>query len=156
MIREIYTKALLAKGAKTTVSTYKVQVDHPCDSILGCWIVDHHHEAKLNESHTYSVGSYEVHLWYSYASTKSAIFVQKMTYCDEITVKKYDEREISSQDEAISRCIQEPKCLKATILETGSIELTLEKVMEVNVVGETMLKIEMNEDIGAINTEFIK
>lgn len=156
MIREIYTKALLAKGMKTTLSTYKITLPNKCDTILGCWIVDHHHQAKIRENQTYSVGSYDVHLWYSYDKNKSEVFVSKITYCDEIVPEKLDSKEINENDETISTCLQEPKCITATIVEEKEIEVELEKIMEISVLGETVIKIEMRDDINQIDPNFIK
>ncbi len=156
MIREIYTKALLAKGTKKTLSTYKITLPHTCETILGCWIVDHRHLAKIKEYKTYSVGSYDVHLWYSYDNNKSDVFISKITYCDEITTEKMDTKVINDDDETISYCMQEPKCLKATILKEQDIEVELEKIMELSVLGETMIKIELRDDINQIDPNFIQ
>ena len=55
--------------------------------------------------------------------------------------------------------IDEPKCIKATIVNPHEILLELEKTMGVNVVGETMIKIEMKESensINHINPDFIQ
>lgn len=156
LVREIYTKALLAKGNKTTLFTYRMTLEHPCETILGCWIIDHQHTAKIMEGKTYSVGSYDIHLWYSYENTKSTVFVNKLTYCDELPLDKIDNRIVNESDEPVSICLQEPKCLKATIVDGNEIEVELEKSMGVNIVGETIIKIELRDDINQINTEFIK
>lgn len=155
-IREIYTKALLAKGNKTTLSTYTITLEHKCDTILGCWIINHQHVAEIKEHQTYSTGSYDVHLWYSYDDIKSEVLVNKITYCDELEVERIDPKEISTNDEAFSTCLQEPKCIRAMIIDEHTVEIDLEKIMEISILGETMIKIEMNDDINLIDTEFIK
>ena len=46
-IREIYTKAIVAKGKKLSRNTYNFTLRHLPDDILGCWITNHHYEAAI-------------------------------------------------------------------------------------------------------------
>ena len=46
-IREIYTKAIVAKGKKLSRNTYNFTLSHLPDDILGCWITNHHYEAAI-------------------------------------------------------------------------------------------------------------
>lgn len=47
-IREIYTKAIVAKGKKLSKCTYTFTLTDCPNDILGCWITNHHYEASYN------------------------------------------------------------------------------------------------------------
>lgn len=159
VIREIYTKALLAKGKNETVTTRHITIEKNCTSILGCWIVNHHHFGTIENEQVKVKGNYDVHLWYSYDEICSDIEICHIEYEELIKLEKIDVKKICASDEAISEVIDEPKCIKATIVNPHEILLELEKTMGVNVVGETMIKIEMKESensINHINPDFIQ
>ena len=159
MIREIYTKALLAKGQKECSLNTNMSLKNKCDSILGCWIVKHTHKAYLNEQDASIKGSFDVHLWYSYHNIQSDVMVCKIEYEEPIPIDKVDQKTLCKTDQPISICVQEPKCKKATIEGDHDVLLEIELVMGVHVVGETMIKIEMkdnDDDLNCINPDFIK
>ena len=40
--KEIVTKAVVGKGKKTSRNDYSVQTEHVPDTVLGCWVINHH------------------------------------------------------------------------------------------------------------------
>lgn len=159
VIREIYTKALLARGKKESILKCSINIEKNCTSILGCWIINHQHHARIENEDAKVTGIYDVHLWYSYDYIYSAIEVTKIEYDEIIDLEKIDNKKISVSDQALSECLEEPKCLKATLVNEHEVMLELQKNIGVNIVGETMIKIEMkdiDDEINSINPDFIK
>ena len=48
-VREIVTRAVLAKGRKTFRICETITPDNPPYSVLGCWVINHEFEATQNE-----------------------------------------------------------------------------------------------------------
>lgn len=158
-IREIYTKALLARGTQDITLEHVLQLKQPSTSILGCWIVNHQHQAYVRDKKAYVKGDYDVHLWYSYEDVLSDVHVEHIEYNQQIDLIYFDAKKFRDCDEALSECDEEPKCTKATIVDQHNVEIELVLVISVNVIGQTMIKIEIKEDeseYNQINPDFIK
>ena len=48
-IREIYTKAIVAKGKKLSKNSYTFSLSDNPTSVLGCWLTNHHFEASIKQ-----------------------------------------------------------------------------------------------------------
>ena len=155
-IREIYTKAIVAKGKKLSRITYNFTLNHFPDDILGCWITNHHYEAAIKNKIPKMIGTFDVHIWYSYHDEMDSI-VEKHQ------VTKKEDREFESSDQVKGRCLNKPKCLSAS--HNGKdVTMEIEKEMQIEISGETCIKVEVKdeeeiwddlEDI-EINPHFIK
>lgn len=146
-IREIYTKAIVAKGKKLSKSSYTFTLSENPSSVLGCWLTNHHYEASIKQGVPKIVGTFDVHLWYSYQEEmKSKVEIKQVTYIDEMQVTKKEQREFEATDSLKARCLGKPKCLSAN-LRNNDIVCEIEKEMQIEISGETCIKVEVkNED----------
>lgn len=40
--KEIVTKAIIGKGKKTFKNDYEINTNEKVDTVLGCWVINHH------------------------------------------------------------------------------------------------------------------
>ena len=160
-IREIYTKAIVAKGKKLSKNTYSLTLCHIPNEILGCWITNHHYEATIKNRVPKVIGTFDVHIWYSYMDEmESMVEKHQVTYIDDMQVTKKEDREFEAADQVKARCLEKPKCLSASHNEKD-VAIEIEKEMQIEISGETCIKVEVKteeevlEDI-QINPHFIK
>ena len=87
-IREIVTRAVVAKGKKVFNLVEKVKTSEKPYSILGCWIINHEFEAsRINEVIKLD-GEFEINIWFSTNNnTKTDIIREVISYKKEITTK---------------------------------------------------------------------
>lgn len=163
-IREIYTKAIVAKGKKLSKNTYNLALVQVPNEILGCWISNHHYEAAIKNRVPKIIGTFDVHVWYScHDEMDSMVEKHQVTYIDDMQVSKKENREFEASDQVKARCLSKPKCLSA-YHTNANVTLEIEKEMQIEISGETCIKVEVKneeevwdefDDI-EINPDFIK
>ena len=128
---------------------------------------------KTNEKIGVS-GSYDVNIWYSYDNdSKTTVVNKNISYNDLFNVKLKENADLSSDTDIIVRTLKQPSCSSVNI-NGKSITFDIEKELGVEVVGETKVKIAIEEDeepwdeiedeltekeeeeIDKVNDEFIK
>lgn len=146
-IREIYTKAIVAKGKKLAKNTYVFTLQKQPGEILGCWITNHHYEAAIKNKIPKIIGTYDVHIWYAFDDNMdSCVEKHLVTYIDEMQVSKKENREFETSDQVKARCLHKPKNLSASFCGMQAT-LEVEKEMQIEISGETCIKVEVkNED----------
>lgn len=163
-IREIYTKAIVAKGKKLSKNTYTLTLADNPDEVLGCWISNHHFEASLQNRVPKIVGTFDVHLWYScHEEMDSFVEKNQITYIDDMQVTKKEDREFENDDQLKAKCLSKPKCLSA-YKNGNDVIIEIEKEMQIEVSGETCIKVEVKREAEVwdefddieINPDFIK
>ena len=65
-VREIVTRAVIAKGKKIFRVSELVKPVNETFSILGCWVINHEFEAQLNDKKVDLNGNFEINVWYAY------------------------------------------------------------------------------------------
>ncbi|MFI3329780.1 MAG: outer spore coat protein CotE [bacterium] len=141
-IREIVTKAVIAKGKKTLNLTEKISTSIKPYSILGCWIINHEFEAtKTNLDSVKVIGEFEINIWYSETNnTKTDIIRQKIQYTKDIQIKTIVKEFIENTDDILARIIQHPTVTNAKIFdEYVEADINLEILAEI--IGETKMKV---------------
>ncbi len=141
-IREIVTKAVIAKGKKTLNLNETILTDVNPYSILGCWIINHEFEATKTSLDSVTVtGEFEVNIWYSESNnTKTEILRHQVSYTNEIQIKTIIKDYIENTDEILARIIQHPTVTNAKILDdTIEAEINLEILAEI--IAETKMKV---------------
>ncbi len=141
-IREIVTKAVIAKGKKTLNLNEKILTDVKPYSILGCWIINHEFEAtKTNLDSVKIIGEFEINIWYSELNnTKTEIIREKVQYSNDIQIKTIVKDFIENTDDILARIIQHPTVINAKIFDDSiEAEITLEILAEI--IGETKMKV---------------
>lgn len=145
-IREIITKAVIGKGRLKNKTTYPLSSITDASSILGCWIVNHHYEAYLIQKKLYVKGVFDLNIWYSLDhDQKSQVHVENIHYQDELRIMTKEKIDFDGEIMLYATCPQAPVCLEAKLNDNGIIEVTVEKTLHVDMVGETKICIEISD-----------
>ena len=140
-VREIVTRAVVAKGKKIFKVCELVNPSNDAYSILGCWIINHQFEAELKDHKVDLNGNFEINIWYAYDNnTKTEVSRKTADYDGCIKVREIISDNIGSQCDVIARVLQQPTCTNARITDSGiEIEVVFEILVEV--IGETKMMV---------------
>ena len=146
LFKEIVTKAIIGKGKKLFKDNYSIEIDNVPTTILGCWVINHKFKGyKTNEKIGVS-GTYDVNIWYSYDNdSKTAVVNKNISYDDLFNVKLRENADLSNDTDIIVRTLRQPTCSSVNI-NGNKIIFDIEKELGVEVVGETKVKIAIEED----------
>ncbi len=144
-LRQIVTKAVIAKGKKRTEQTVTLKPPNSPSSILGCWVINHTHQAKKDGKFIEVTGKFDVNVWYSHHDhCKTSVFTETVSYKDRIRLQYRDEP-TSGHEEVIVEVIQHPNCTEAIISECGEkFIITVERELLAEIVGETKVCISIH------------
>lgn len=91
-------------------------------------------------------GTYDVNIWYSYDNdSKTTVVNKKVDYNDLFNVKVKETADLNGDTDIIVRTLKQPTCSKVEITDDG-ITFDIEKELGVEIVGETKMKIAIEED----------
>lgn len=140
-VREIVTRAVIAKGKKIFKTCETIKPSNEPFSVLGCWVINHQFEANLNEKKVDLDGSFEINIWYAFDNnTRTDVARTTTTYNGSVKVREIICDNISSQCDVIARVLQQPTCTNARITDDGiEIEVIFEVLVEV--IGETKMMV---------------
>ena len=130
--KEIVTKAVVGKGKKYYKNTYTINTENTPTTVLGCWVINHNFKGFEENGKIVITGSFDVNIWYSY---------------DNDTVVNVSTRANSdtTNRDIIVRSLKQPSCVNAK--ENGnSIEFDIEKELGIEIVGDTKVKIAIEDD----------
>ena len=146
LFKEIVTKAVIGKGKKLFKNNYTLEIENMPSTILGCWVINHKFKGyKANDKIGVS-GSYDVNIWYSYENdSKTAVVNKNISYDDIFNVKIKENADLSDEIDIIVRTLKQPNCLGVNI-EGKNVSFDIEKELGVEIVGETKVKIAIEED----------
>ena len=146
LYKEIVTKAVIGKGKKYFKDNYNISLENTPTTILGCWVINHKFKGyKTNEKIGVS-GSYDVNIWYSYDNdSKTAVVNKNISYNNLFNVKLRENSDLSNDTDIIVRPLKQPNCSGVNI-DGKNIVFDIEKELGVEVVGETKVKISIEED----------
>lgn len=144
-LRQIVTKAVVAKGKKRTEAS---EILHPANtptSILGCWVINHHYHAKKVGKYVEVTGKYDVNVWYAYNNhTKTAVHTETVNYKDRIKLHYRDEVMNDTNDVYVN-VLQQPNCVEAIITQNGKeFNVVVEREILVEVIGETKVVVSVH------------
>ncbi len=143
--KEIVTKAVVGKGKKVFTTNSSVVLSNTPSTILGCWVINHtFHGSKMNEK-VIMDGSYDVNIWYSYDNDSQTEVVKDTNTYHEIVSVRRREDDMVQGEEIIVRSLKQPTVIKAEI-DGNKINYTIEKELGVELVGDTKVKIAINEE----------
>ena len=145
LYREIVTKAVIGKGKKDYKNKYTINTDNNVNTVLGCWIINNKFEGSEENNKIVINGSYDVNIWYSYDNdTKTTVITKPISYKEVVSVNLKNKADTEVKD-IIVRSLKQPTCINAK--ENGkSIDIEIEKELGVEVVGDTKVKIAVEED----------
>src|SRR5574344_1103210 len=143
--KEIVTKAIIGKAKKTSKNEFVITPNELPDTILGCWVINNKFEGYSNNSDIMVNGSFDVNVWYSYENdSKTAVSTQNFSYTD--TLKVNLKETVSDGKEVIVRSLKQPTVTDVKISD-GHINLTVEKELGVEVVGNTKIKVPVEDNM---------
>lgn len=144
--KEIVTKAVVGKAKKNSISKFSVEPEEKPDTILGCWVINHSFEGKNNNGVVGINGAFDVNVWYSYNNdTKTAVTTKRFNYNDKMNIRLKDGARLNDASEIIVRSLNQPTVTDVKI-NNNIVDLSIEKELGVEVVGNTMIKVSVEED----------
>ena len=142
--KEIVTKAVLGKGKKFFNNKYTVEVIDNPSTILGCWIINHKFNGRLENNDVLVNGSFDINIWYSYDNdTKTNVVSEKINYNDLINIKS--KISTPSNSDIIVKALIQPECKNVNI-DGKNINFDIDKELGIEVVGDEKIKILTEED----------
>ncbi len=142
--REIVTKAVIGKGKKQFIDNLSLKTANQPTTVLGCWVINHNFSGNKVGNRVVINGSYDINIWYSYDDdTKTEVLKQNHAYQETIMIQGND-NDISNE-EIIVRSLSGPSCSKAEIVG-DSIKCTVEKVLGIELVGDTKVRIAVDNE----------
>ncbi len=145
--KEIVTKAVVGKGKKYFKNNYSIEVTDNPTTVLGCWVINHKFKGYKSGDKIGVDGSYDVNIWYSYDNdSKTTVVNKKVDYNDLFNVKVREDADLNGDTDIIVRTLKQPNCSKVNIEDNGTITFDIEKELGIEIVGETKVKIAIEED----------
>ena len=146
LFKEIVTKAVIGKGKKLFKDNYSLEVENAPTTILGCWVINHKFKGYKTNDKIGVSGTYDVNIWYSYDNdSKTTVVNKNISYDDLFNVRLKESADLSNDTDIIVRTLKQPNCLGVNI-NNKTISFDIEKELGVEVVGETKVKIAIEED----------
>ena len=146
LYKEIVTKAVIGKGKKYFKNNYEIETEVVPTTILGCWVINHKFKGYKTGNSIGVDGSYDVNIWYSYDNdSKTSVINKTINYNDLFNVKVKENAEILDNTDIIVRTLKQPTCSKVDIKD-GYVSFDIEKELGVELVGDTKVKIAIEED----------
>ena len=143
--KEIVTKAVVGKGKKYYRNTYTINTETKPNTVLGCWVINHKFSGREVDGRIEIDGSFDVNLWYSYDNdTKTSVITKNIPYKEVVSVNQRQTTDSSTKD-IIVRSLKQPSCLSAKEKDS-SIVIEIEKELGIEIVGDTKVKIAIEED----------
>ena len=141
--KEIVTKAVIGKGKKYFKNNYSVEAKE-ATNVLGCWVINHKFKGYKTKDKIGVDGTYDVNIWYSYDNdSKTAVINKTISYNDLFSVKIKED--VDTDTDIIVKTLKQPTCSSVNI-ENGVINFDIEKELGVEIVGETKIKIGVEDD----------
>lgn len=143
--KEIVTKAVIGKGKKYYKNKYSIQTEHTPTTVLGCWVINHNFKGYEENGKIIVDGSFDVNIWYSYDNdSKTTVITKTINYKEQATIHAKTQAD-STNNDIIVRSLKQPNCVSAK--ENGnSIDFEIEKELGIEIVGDTKVKIAIEED----------
>lgn len=143
--KEIVTKAVIGKAKKTTTSHFSLNPSERPDTVLGCWVINHSFHGKNMRGIVDVSGEFDVNVWYSYDNdTKTTVSTERFHYNDKMNIQLKDDNNLTDSSEIIVRSLKQPTVTNVEIVN-GVVQLDVEKELGVEVVGNTKLKVPVED-----------
>lgn len=140
-VREIVTKAIVAKGKKSISMSHTIDTTLQPYSILGCWIINHKYEAYKESDVVYVTGTFDINIWYSLANnTKTDVLRETVSYKKDIKTKQIVDDYLEHSDDVLIKILKSPQATNAKIYD-GHIDIDLSFDILAEVLGETKMQV---------------
>lgn len=143
--REIVTKAVIGKAKKTSGNNFNLTTEERPDTVLGCWVINHSFNGANNNGSVLITGAFDVNVWYSYDNdTKTSVSTKRFSYTDRMNVPLKNDTVLDNNSEIIVRSLKQPTVTNVDV-KNGLVDLTIEKELGVEIVGNTKVKISVED-----------
>ncbi len=143
--KEIVTKAVIGKGKKTKSEEYVIETNEKIDNVLGCWVINHNFRGSVSNNTIIVSGNFDVNIWYSYNNnSKTNVMIKKFSYEYPMNVNIKENASLTKDSEIIVRTLEQPSVVDVNI-ENNNIHLTIEKQMGVEVIGDTTVRVSVED-----------
>lgn len=144
--REIVTKAVIGKAKKKSTSNFVLTPEEIPNTVLGCWVINNSFSGSNSLGNVLVNGAFDVNVWYSYDNdSKTAVSTKRFTYQEKMNVPLKSDSVLDNTSEIIVRSLKQPTVTNVSIKD-NNIELTIEKELGVEIVGNTKVKVSVEED----------
>lgn len=144
--KEIVTKAIVGKGKKQFKNSYFAETENTPTTVLGCWVINHKFKGYKSGDKIGVDGSFDINIWYSYENdSKTAVINKKIEYNDLFNVRVRDNADLNGDTDIIVRSLKQPSC-SSVKTDGNKISFDIEKELGVEIVGETKMKIAVEDD----------
>ena len=144
--KEIVTKAVVGKGKKATTQRHTVRPENVPNTVLGCWIINHHFNGTNSGGDIFVNGSYDVNVWYSYDNdTKTAVSSGNYSYSDKMNVPISNNTKLTNSSEVIVSSLSDPNVVDVEV-NGDTISFNVRKEMGIEVVGDTKIRVNVEDD----------
>ena len=144
--KEIVTKAVIGKGKKVYTDKYTITPEINPTTVVGSWVINHNFKGYPNSGKIVIDGSFDVNIWYSFdGDTKTNVINKKINYSVCESVRTRSDSSITDDTEVIVRSLKQATCSNASIVD-GNIEFTIDKELEIEIIGDTKAKILVEDD----------
>lgn len=145
--KEIVTKAVIGKGKKTITEEREINLGQNIDNVLGCWVINHSFSGNVVNDSVIVSGNYDVNVWYSCNNnTKTNVIIKNFNYQVPMKVKLKENSKLNKNSEIIVRSLNQPS-VSDVELDNGIIKLTVDKQMGVEVIGDTMVRVSVEDEM---------
>ena len=167
--KEIVTKAVIAKGKKSTSNKYILEPEEIPNTILGCWVINNTFNGTSVGDSIIVNGSFDVNVWYSYDNdSKTAVSTKKYNYSDTMHMKSLNS--LDSRPEVLVKSLKQPTVADVKI-DNGVVNLSIDKELGIEIVGNTKIKVPVEtldddyevleddpplEEIDKVNEDYLK
>ena len=144
--KEIVTKAVIGKAKKTSSNSFSLMPEEIPNTVLGCWVINHSFSGAKGSNGTVIVnGTFDVNVWYSYdEDKKTAVTNKKFSYSDIMSVPLKEDHNINDATDIIVRCLKQPT-VSSVDVKDNQVNLEIEKEMGVEIVGDTKVRISVED-----------
>lgn len=145
-LREIFVKAVCARGRRTFVRTHRFRTKNHPDDLLGCRVTNHRYTTTMDGSRVTVSGAYDIHMWYSYTGidddgqTHTAVSVQTVQFDEDVPVEYVSGTGGGVlQAEARVTATRHPRAAEVSLDADGVVQVAVEDGYAAEVVGDTTL-----------------
>ncbi len=143
--REIVTKAVIGKAKKASGNNFTIETEERPNTVLGCWVINNTFNGQNNNGSVLVTGAFDINVWYSYDNdTKTAVSTKRFNYSDKMNVPLKNDTVLDNNSEIIVRSLKQPTVTNVKI-NNGFVDLTVEKELGVEIVGNTKVKIAVED-----------
>ena len=144
--KEIVTKAVIGKAKKNNKMHFSFTPDEVVDTILGCWIINHNFSGLNDNGKVALNGSFDINVWYAYNNnTKTKVNTKEFSYHEVLNIPLKSDAKINNNSDILVRSLKQPTVSEVNIKD-GNINLEVEKEMGIEVVGDAIIKVPIEED----------